>query len=182
MRLHRVLALTLVALALAAPATAGPKLSKLGTDPAGDGPPALDITYLEVGRVGKNLDVRIGVANMIPPSGGYPALPGIEWTFEVGTKTYIAEGVATPDGSGDFYLFQKKGASYAQLDAPTGTYKWDDGFIKILVPLKDIGARSGSVISGVGKKGNEDVDAHVHFGVMDYFADKMATTKDYVVP
>jgi hypothetical protein len=182
MRLHRVLALALVALAFAAPATAGPKLSKLGSDPAGDAPPALDITYLEVGKAGANLDIRIGVANMIPPGGGYPALPGIEWTFEVGGKTFIAEGVATPDGSGDYYLFEKKGDSYAQLDAPTGTYNWADGFIKILVPLKDVGAKSGSVISGVGKKGTEDVDAHVHLGATDYYADAMATTKDYVVP
>jgi hypothetical protein len=181
MRLHRVLCLALVALAVAAPATAGPKLSRLGTDPAGDGPPALDVVYLDVGRAGKNLDIRIGVANMIPPGGGYPSLPGIEWIFEVGNRTFIAEGVATT-GEGDFYLFEKKGDTYAQLDAPTGTYNWDDGFIKILVPLEDIGAGSGSVISGVGKKGTEDVDAHVHLGAADYYADTLATTKDYVVP
>jgi hypothetical protein len=181
MRPLRVLALSLVALVFAAPATAGPKLTTLGTDPAGDGWPALDVTYLKVGRAGANLDIRIGVANMIPPGGGYPSLPGIEWIFDVNGDTYIAEGVATT-GDGDFYLFKEKGDSYEQLDAPTGTYDWEDGFIKILVPLEDIGARSGTVISGVGKKGTPDVDAHVHAFATTLYPDEMATTKDYVVP
>lgn len=180
----RLLQLTLCAALvclLATPASAGGGLTRLGEDPAGDAPPALDVTYLEVGRLGANLEIRIGVANMLPPGGGYPLLPGIEWTFDVKGTTFIAEGVATT-GEPDFYLFVKRGDSYEQLDSPHGTYNWQDGFISIHVPLKDIGARSGTLISGVGKKGTEDVDSHIHFGVTDYYADRMATTKDYVVP
>ena len=181
MRPIRLLLAAALITALAAPAHAGGGLSRLGEDPSGDALPALDVTYLEVGRTGSNLEIRIGVANMIPPGGGYPMLPGIEWTFDVKGRTYIAEGVATTREP-DFYLFMKKGDSYEQLDSPHGTYDWQDGFISIHVPLKDIGAKSGTVVSGVGKKGTEDVDSHVHFGVYDYYADRMATTKDYVVP
>lgn len=68
------------------------------------------------------------------------------------------------------------------LYSPHGTYNWQDGFISIHVPLADIGAKRGTVISGAGKKGTEDVDAHVHLGATDYYADRLATTKDYVVP
>ena len=181
MRLIRLVLCAALVFLLAPPATAGGGLARLGEDPAGDGPPALDVTYLEVGRMGSNLEIRIGVANMTPPNGGYPHLPGIEWIFDVKGTTYIAEGVAT-HGEPDFYLFVKKGASYEQLDSPHGTYNWQDGYISIHVPLKDIGARSGTVISGVGKKGTEDVDAHVHVGPITHTPDAMATTKDYVVP
>ncbi|MGH2806479.1 MAG: hypothetical protein ACRDKT_04300 [Actinomycetota bacterium] len=182
MRLSRLLALALVATTLAAPARAETKLTRLGTDPAGDSAPALDVTYLDVGRSGANLEIRIGVANMIPPGGGYPLLPGIEWIFDVGRNTFIAEGVATTSPEGSFYLFKKKGDSYEQLESPHGTYNWADGYIMMHVPLKDIGARSGTLISGVGKKGTEDVDAHVHVGPNTFYPDTMATTKDYVVP
>ena len=156
-------------------------MQSLGTDPSGDAPPALDIQYLHVGKAGSNLEIRIGVANMIPPGGGYPALPGIQWAFEVKGRTFIAEGVANV-GEPDFYLFEKDGNTYRQLDSPHGTYNWTDGYIAMHVPLKDIGAKSGTLISGVGKRGTNDVDAHVHLGPQTHYADTMATTKDYVVP
>lgn len=181
MRSIRLLVAAVLVFSIAPAASAGGTLKSLGTDPSGDGPPALDVTYLEVGRAGKNLEIRIGVANMLPPGGGFPLLPGIEWIFDVKGQTFIAEGVATT-GEPDFYLFKKSGDTYTQLESPHGTYNYADGFISMHVPLKTLGATSGTVISGTGKRGTQDVDAHVHIGPQTWVPDSMATTKDYVVP
>ncbi len=166
---------------LATPATAGEgDYKRLGTDPARDAAPALDVTYLDVAAHHGALDIRIGIETMLPGIGGYPELPGVEWIFEVGKRTFVAEAVAGT--SPTFYLFEQKGNTYVQLDNPEGTYNASDGYASILVPMEDIGARSGTKISGVGKPGTEDVDAHVHALVTTYYADTMATKKDFVIP
>ena len=164
-----------------APASAAPKMTRLGTDPAGDGPPALDVTYLDVGGHHGTLEIRIGVDGMLPGLGGYPELPGIEWTFDVAGRTFVAEG-AVQNAAGSFYLFELKGGAFEQLDTPEGTYNPDDGYISIHVPYSDIGARKGMKISGTGPKGTEDVDAHVHAGATTHYPDYLATTKDFVLP
>lgn len=189
----RVVATTLVvALALSLPtaATGQSRLKRLGEDPAGDGPPALDVTYLDVGKGGlltedgvfQGLEIRIGVSGMLPEIGGYPDLPGIEWVFEVGKRTFVAEGVAgrrVPQ----FFLFELKDGAVHQLDSPVGTYDSDDGFIRMIVPFKSIGAKKGSVISGADEtEGGGDVDAHVHYPSGTYYADVMTTKKNFVVP
>ena len=178
------LALLIAALSLVSalsPASAGSGLKRLGTDPAGDGPPALDVTFLDVGAHGGTLEIRIGVDGMLPGLAGYPELPGIEWTFDSAGRTFLAEA-AIVGGEPSFYLFELKGDAFTQLDTPEGTYDSADGFISIHVPYKDIGARSGMKISGMGPKGTEDVDAHVHAGVTTYYPDYLATTKDFVLP
>ncbi len=157
------------------------RVVELGRDASGDAPPALDLIYLAVGAAKDTLEVRLGIAGMLPATGGYPALPGIEWIFDVGSRTFIAEAVAGTPGP-RFYLFEKKGEDYVQLDSPTGTYNFADGYASILIPFEDIGASSGTKISGTGKKGTEDVDAHVHVGPYSHYADKFATKKDYVIP
>lgn len=156
------------------------RLVRLGTDPAGDGQPALDVTYLEVGKLGKDLEIRIGIDKMLPVVGGYPAAPGIEWTFVVKGRTFLAEAVAnrTPE----FYLFELKGDSFTQLPSPQGTYDSADGYASILVPLKTIGAKKGVKISGADGLEHGDVDAHVHAGPQTYYPDGMQTKKDYVIP
>ena len=179
------LTLLVAALSLVAaltPASAAPKLTRLGTDPAGDGPPALDVTYLDVGGHSGTLEIRIGVEGMLPVLGGYPELPGIEWIFDVGGRTFLAEA-AIVSGEGTYFLFElNKDGSFQQLDPPQGTYDSADGFISIHVPYKDIGARKGMKISGTGPKGTEDVDAHVHAGVTTHYPDYLATTKDFILP
>lgn len=180
----RKLTLLVAALSLAsalAPASAAPGVKRLGTDPAGDGPPALDVTYLDVGGHDATLEIRIGVDGMLPALGGYPELPGIEWTFDIGGRTFIAEG-AVQNGAGSFYLFELKDGSFTQLDSPEGTYNPEDGYIGIHVPYKDIGARKGMKVSGTGPKGTEDVDAHVHAGATTHYPDFLATTKDFILP
>ena len=167
--------------ALPSQAGAARRLETLGKDAAGDSQPALDLVWLSAGADRETLEIRLGIAGMTPVMGGYPALPGIEWTFDVGPRTFVAEAVADTGGPA-FYLFEMKGDSFVQLASPTGTYNPDDGYASILVPLSEIGARRGSVISGVGKKGTEDVDAHVHLGATTHYPDRMATTKDIVVP
>lgn len=176
-----VLTALLVALPIAAAGAKPPAgLVRLGTDPAGDGYPALDITYLDVGKSGKNLEIRIGIDKMLPVIGGYPAAPGIEWVFEVKDRTFIAEAVA--DRTPDFYLFELKDGSFTQLPSPEGTYDPADGYTSILVPLKTIGAKSGVRISGADGLENGDVDAHVHAGPQTVYPDGMQTKKDYVIP
>ena len=175
------LALCAAVAASALPANAKGGLKTLGTDPAGDGLPGLDVTYLQVGRAGANLEVRIGL-EMVPQLGGYPDLPGIEWVFDANGRTFVAEAVKTTDGQ-DFYLFElADDGSFEQLAQPEGTYVGSDGFASILVPLKTIGARRGTVIKGTEDLENGDVDAHVHVGTTTHYPDGMETDKTYVVP
>lgn len=167
------------ALVVAVPAGAAGGMKRMGSDPAFDAPPALDITYLEVGRAGKDLHIHIGINGMLPGIGGYPLLPGIQWAFETGGRTFIAE--AYVDGAEPaFLVFEDQGDSFTQLGTIEGTYDFADGFIAMAVPLKMIGAKKGSKIKGITDA--PDVDAHVHFGVADYIADTLDTTKTYVVP
>lgn len=181
---------TVVSLALCAalaagiaPANAGKTggFKTLGTDPAGDGLPGLDVTFLQVGRTGAELEIRIGL-QMAPQIAGYPDLPGIEWIFDVKDRTFLAEAVKTTSGA-DFYLFElNDDGTYQQLDAPKGTYEGSDGYASVIVPLETIGARKGTVIKGTDGLENGDVDAHVHVGPQTYYPDGMETEKSYVVP
>lgn len=180
---------TLLALALCAavaasavPAHAAKRgLKTLGTDPAGDGLPGLDVTFLQVGRNGANLEIRIGLA-MLPQLAGFPDLPGIEWVFDAHGRTFVAEAVKTTDGA-DFYLFElNDDGSFEQIAQPEGTYEGSDGYASILVPLKTIGARKGTVLKGTDGLENGDVDAHVHVGPQTFYPDGMETDKAYVVP
>lgn len=167
---------------MAVPGNAKVVTKTLGTDPAGDGPPALDITYLKVGRLRSDLYLEIGIDKMLPPDGGIHQLPGIEWIFDVKGRTFLAEAVVNT-GSPDFYLFEiHEDGSAEQLESPTGGYTWTNGYIHMLVPLKTIEAKTGTVISGTDETpGGGDVDAHVHHAGT-YYADAMTTTKDFVVP
>lgn len=174
------LVLCLLALLLA-PAGAAPRLKELGSDPAGDGPPALDVTYLQVGKNGSNLEIRIGIDKMLPVVAGYPELPGIEWIFDVRNRRFVAEAVAGRNGP-LFFLFEEKDGAFTQLESPNGTYDPADGYASMLVPLKTIGARSGVKISGADGLENGDVDAHVHLLATTLYPDGMQTKKDYVVP
>ena len=186
------LTILMAALALAVvsalPSGAAGKVVRLGTDPAGDGPPALDVTFLDVTTDKNQLEIRVGVDKMVPVFGGYPEGPGIEWIFTVGKRAFIAEAVAarTPK----FFFFELKGDSYEQLQGMTGTYDPADGFIKMLVPFELIGAKSGSRVSGfhrpldmINKDNGTDVDAHLHTpdGGTEYL-DDMKTSKSYVIP
>jgi hypothetical protein len=173
------------------PAEAGPRFKTLGTDPAGDAPPALDLTYLKVGQAALKTDeglkrafeIRIGVEGMLPELGGYPDVPGIEWVFKIADRVFIAEGVAgrTPR----FFLFEMTPDGFEQLESPFGTYDWEDGFIRIVVPLELVGARRGSVVTGevVDELGADgDVDAHLHIGPETYYADAFKTSGRFVIP
>ena len=182
-------ALSLVlALSLAVPSGAAGKVARLGTDPAGDAPPAVDITFLDVTTVKDSLEIRIGIDGMTPVLGGYPEGPGIEWLFSVGKRSFIAEAKASRTPK--FYFFELKGHSYEQLQGITGTYDPADGFIRMMLPFELIGAKRGSQITGyhkdlpmISKTNGTDVDAHVHTtpGRTEY-VDDMKTTKSYVIP
>lgn len=178
----------LMTVALAVPSSAAVKMTRLGTDPAGDGPPALDLIFLDVGRTKDSLEIRIGIDKMIPVLGGYWQGPGIEWIFTAGKRSFIAEVVAgrTPR----FYFFELFGHSYEQLQGMTGTYDPNDGFIRMLVPLELIGAKKGTLVTGyeaplamIQKGEGNDVDAHMHTapGQTEYF-DHMTTTKSFRIP
>lgn len=174
------LALCAAVAASALPANAKGGLKTLGTDPAGDGQPGLDVTYLQVGRTGTNLEIRIGL-EMLPAAAGFPDLPGIEWVFDANGRTFVAEAVKTANGQ-DFYLFElNDDGSFEQIAQPEGTYVADDGYASILVPLETIGARKGTVIKGTDGLEHGDVDAHVHVGTVTHYPDGMETNKTYVV-
>ena len=187
------LALCLVAVSLGV-AVAGSNPKRLGTDPAGDSAPAIDITYLdfdsgamltENGPV-KALDIRIGVDGMLPTYGSIPEVPAFEWIFTTGKRMFIAEAVAShPEHL--FFLFELKGDTYEQLIGATGKFDVEGGFIQIVVPLETIGAKRGTVVSGVKEPleviGNNgaDVDVHIHAGSETIWVDEMTTAKSFVV-
>lgn len=156
----------------------------LGTDPAGDGLPALDVTYLKVGRLGAGLYIEIGVDKMLPPDGGIHQIAGIDWAFGVRGRTFIAEAFVDA-GAPDFFLFEiLHDGSHRQLASPTGEYAWSNGYINMRVPLKSIGAKSGTVITHADhSESGSDVSAYLHpVGVTTRYIDTMKTTKDFVVP
>jgi hypothetical protein len=178
----------LIALALlgsgATPGHAKVTTKTLGTDPAGDGPPALDVTYLKVGRLRADLYIEIGVDKMLPPDGGIHQLAGIEWAFAARGRTFVVEAVVDV-GAPDFYLFEMlEDGTHVQLESPTGGYAWSNGYIHLLVPLESIGARSGTLIShSHHSESGYDVDSYLHpAGATTYYTDTMKTTKDFVVP
>ena len=156
----------------------------LGTDPAGDGQPALDVTYLKVGRLRADLYIEIGVDKMLPPDGGVHQIAGIDWAFGIKGRTFIVEAYVDA-GAPDFFLFEiLHDGSHAQLESPTGTYTWSNGYINMRVPLKSIGAKSGTVISHPQhSESGTDVSAFLHpSGVTTRYIDTMETSKNFVVP
>lgn len=173
----RILALVVAAVLLAPPAAAESKMKRLGEDPAFDAPPALDITYLDVGRNRKDLEIRIGINGMLPGTGGYPELPGIEWYFTTGKRTFLAEAVASGT-SGWFLLFEEKDGAFERMEDVEGTYEWTDGYISVLVPLKQIGARRGTKVRGAAE---DDVDSHIHHAGTTY-TDVMTSSGAYRIP
>jgi hypothetical protein len=180
MRKVLVIALAAVlALTVIGPSGAATRFTRLGSDPANDSPPSLDLTFLDVGQAGDALEIHIGLANILPGVRSLPEAPGIEWVFDVRGHTFVAEGV--PGTEPRFYLFEDQNGSFNQLAVLEGTYEAADGFIRMLVPLETIGAKRGTVISGTGSRGTEDVDAHVHHPGGAQYPDKMATTRDFIV-
>lgn len=156
----------------------------LGTDPAGDGLPALDVTYLKVGRLQADLFIKIGVDKMLPPDGGFHQIAGIDWAFGVKGRTFIVEAFVN-NGAPDFFLFEiLHDGTHMQLASPTGEYTWSNGYIQMLVPLKLIGAKSGTTITHADhSESGTDVSAYLHpAGVTTEYIDTMKTTKDFVVP
>src|SRR3712207_4443733 len=128
-----------LALTVVAPSGAATKMTRLGEDAANDAPPSLDLTFLDVGRSGDNLEIHIGLANILPGIRSVPEAPGIEWTFDVRGRTFVAEGV--PGTEPVFYLFEIVNDSFNQVAVLEGTYESADGFIRMLVPLETIKAK-----------------------------------------
>ena len=164
-----------------APASAAPNFKVLGTDPELDAAPSYDLTGLSVRKAGKDLEIQIAISGMTPPWGILvPYLPGVQWAFDVKGHTYVAEAYVDPTSEPGYLLFEKKGEVFTQLAELKGTYDWDDGFVSLKVPLKKIGARSGTRISGAGEE--NDVDFHAHLGPQTEYLDYLTTTKDFIVP
>lgn len=170
-----------LALSLMGPASGAPKYKVLGTDPENDAPPALDLTSLTVGRVRKTLEIRIGIANMLPVVGGYESLPAILWAFDAGPRTFAVEAYIE-GGQPQFLLVELLDGEVLFLEDPEGTYDWTDGYVAVFVPLKGIGARRGTVVSGAEDFEGEDANSHIHLVVAEHDFDLMGTTKPYRVP
>jgi hypothetical protein len=186
MRSVRRFIVSLTALAMLAPLgaqAAPPEWAHLGEDPAGDSIPTLDLTYLDVVKRGNALEIRFGMNELLPVIGSVPPeLPGIEWVFESNGTVYVAEAV--PGSPPTFYLFEYDGKTFEQSSVtPSGEFLWDQGYIHMTIPLKAIGAKKGTVLSGSDALGGTDVDAHIHMpaGGTQY-PDQMQTTKSYTIP
>lgn len=169
-------------LAQAAPGTAaGGGLKALGTDPALDAAPGTDLTGIAVAARGSDLHVRITMANPLPVQGASPGA-GIQWTFDVRGRTFVAEAHPDPGGEFSFTLFEIVGEVFQQKASLEGAFDTTTGDLDMFVPLGEIGARKGTKISGTGPKGTEDVEVHQHAGPAGPVVDSFATTKDYTIP
>lgn len=181
-RKHAARALIALAIAtmtsLPSGAAAG-QVKVLGTDPALDGPPAADLVSLGAAVHGADLHVQIGLAHLVPLQGSYPGA-GIEWTFEVRGRTFLAEAHPEP-GEMRYTLFEISGESLRQIAILDGGFDPGAGLIDMYVPLQTIGARKGTRISGAGDGSTADVDIHQHAGAASRELDTMTTTSDFVV-
>ena len=144
--------------------------------------PAADIMELSVGRDGSNLVVLVHLFSGIPAQGSYPGA-GIEWSFDVRGRTYVAEGHPEP-GEMRYTLFEVINDTFTQIEnARRGRSIRLTGEMVMNIPLGLIGAKPGTKVSGTGPKGTEDVDIHQHAGPAGSpLLDSMATSRDYVVP
>jgi hypothetical protein len=159
-------------------ATAGP-MKVLGTDPALDGPVGADLVSIAAATHGADLHVRIGLANALPVQGSYPGA-GIEWSFEVRGRTFLAEAHPEP-GEMRYTLFEIAGDELRQLEILEGAIDTDSGLIDMYVPLQSIGARRGTKVSGAGDGSTPDADIHQHAGPASRELDALTTTSDFVV-
>ena len=179
MKLKRSFAAVLAAAALgafAAPAGADVPLTVLGTDAANDAPPGSDLLELAAGIHGPDLHIQFHMTS-IPGAGTYGPLAGIEWIFKSNGKTFLAE--AFPDGADFGYiLFEKNGDAWTQTADLKGNFDTVNGLLDIFVPLKTIGAKKGTKITGAGA---DDVDIHVHAGLTTSYPDVMTTEKGITV-
>ena len=163
-----------------APAGADVPLTVLGTDPSLDAPPGSDLTALAAGVHGSDLHIQFTFANSIPVAGTYGPPAGLEWLFKVRGKTYLAEAFPeTPNATEfSFVLFEINGDAFKQVALLEGEWDTIGGVVDIFVPLKTIGAKKGTSITGAGK---DDVDLHVHGLVTTLYTDTLTTTKGIVV-
>ena len=160
-----------------APAGADVPLTVLGTDPSLDAPPGSDLTGLAAGVHGSDLHIQFTFANSIPVAGTYGPPAGLEWLFKVRGKTYLAEAYPDYPNFG-FVLFEINGDAFKQVATLEGEWDTIGGVVDIFVPLKTIGAKKGTAITGAGEN---DVDLHVHGVVTTQYTDTLTTTKGIVV-
>ena len=159
-------------------ATAAP-MKVLGTDPALDGVPGADLVSLAAAMHGADFHIQIGLAQAIPVQGSYPGA-GIEWSFEVRGRTFLAEAHPEP-GAMRYTLFEITGDSLRQIKILEGAFDTETGLIDMYVPLSSIGARKGTKISGAGDGSTPDADIHQHAGPASRELDALTTTSDFVV-
>jgi hypothetical protein len=180
MKLKRTFLAAVIAAGLigsAVPAGAAPGLTVLGTDPALDAAPGSDLTQLAAATHGSDLHIQFTFANALPVIGTYGDPTGIQWAFKSRGKTYVAEGYPVGTSFG-YTLFEITGGTFKQIADLEGNFDTAAGVMDIYVPLKTIGAKKGSKITGAGEN---DVDVHVHAGPATHYADQMTTEKGFVV-
>jgi len=158
---------------------AEPKMKQIGIDAAFDAAPAVDLTYLKVGRAGDKLEVRFGLNGMLPVQGSYPQA-GIEWAFKSAGRTFVAEG--HPDAGTHFFtLFEVQGGALSQIAILEGSFEAEQGYMVLWVPLNEIGASKGTRVVGARLDGSSDVDIHQHAGPVSPVVDSMTTSQGYIV-
>jgi len=179
-RALRVTAVAVLAVSvfMAPSAGAAPKMKQLGIDPALDAPYGADLAALMVASHGGDLHLRIELAGALPVQGSYPGA-GIQWTFDVRGRTFVAEGHPEPGGEFIYTLFEVVDGAFTQLAQLEGNFD-PSGLLDMFVPLSGIGARKGTRISGTGTA--DDVEVHQHAGPVGPLLDTMSTTSDFVVP
>ena len=167
-----------VSVLMAPQAGAAPTMKQIGIDPALDAPYGADLAALLVSSHGGDLHLRIELAGALPVQGSYPGA-GIEWSFDVRGRTFIAEG--HPEAGGEFLytLYEVVDGTFTQLAQLEGNFD-SSGLLDMYVPLREIGARKGTRISGTGTA--DDVNIHQHAGPVSPLLDTMSTTSDFVVP
>lgn len=172
-----VLAALVAVLGMPSSAGADASLKVLGKDPAFDAPPGGDLTQLAAGVHGKDLHIQFTFSTPFPVAGTYGPLAGVEWLFKSEGKTFLAEAYPDYPDFG-FILFEIKDDAFEQIATLEGNWDTVGSVLDIFVPLKTIGAKKGTKITGAGR---DDVDVHVHGLVTTLYTDKMTTRRGIVV-
>jgi hypothetical protein len=176
--LRRCGALAVVLALVSSSPAAAQQMKVLGTDAQNDTAPGYDLTSLAVAQHGSDLHIHIGMVTL-PGAGGYPQA-GIQWSFMSRGKTYAVEAHQEAPGDYGFTLFEVNGGVFKQLESVDGelTAVGLDAY----VPLKSIGARRGTVISGKPLvDGGGDVEVHQHAGAVSPIMDDIKTTGTFRV-
>jgi hypothetical protein len=183
--LKRVLAITVVLLAMSAPASAAKGFTTVATDPAGDAQlDTYDLTALKVRRLGANLEVRFDLPSL-NTAVAIGTTQWVEWRFTTRGRHYAIAASPWSYTSTQplIELFevtiQGDDYEYREILDLEGGFNEENGYVWALLPLKAFGGRKGDVLRPA--KGFGEYQFWSYSTFFDLY-DTVPITKSYRIP